>query len=75
MKKIFEKWWSKGTKCFSIRNYRKAWKAVGNNPRVDFWTNKAKKGRDKCLDVHLIIGYTIFNYTNFDYSSQKKHTV
>jgi hypothetical protein len=67
LKKIFEKWWNNGNKCFSIRNYRKAWKENGNKPRIDIWTNGAKKSnpKDTCFDATLIIGYTIINYTNF----------
>ena len=69
MKTIFEKWWDRDRKCFSIRNYRKSWKENGNKPRIDFWANGAQKSnpKDTCLDVHLIIGYTIINYTNFNY--------
>lgn len=64
---IFEKWWAKGTKCFSIRNYKKFWKENGNKPRISFHSNGGKKKNgDKCLDVNLTVGYTIFNYTNFD---------
>ena len=64
---IFEKWWNKGTKCFSIRNNKKFWKEVGNKPRIGFWHNGAKKKNgDTCFDVHLVLGYTVFNYTNFD---------
>lgn len=67
MKKIFQKWWSKDSKQFSITNYKKAWKEVGNPPLLRFRTNGAKKKNgDKCLDVHLEIGYTVFNYTDFD---------
>lgn len=66
MKIIFQKWWNKGTRQFSIINYKKSWRENGNKPRVYFFTNEAKrKNGDSCLDVHLIIGYTIFNYTNF----------
>ena len=69
MKTIFEKWWDKETKCFSIRNYRESWKENGNSPRIKFWTNGAKRNniRDTCLDVHLIVGYTIINYSDFNY--------
>lgn len=64
---IFEKWWAKNTKCFSIRNHKKSWKANGNKPRISFHHNGGKKKNgDKCLDVKLTVGYTIFNYTNFD---------
>ena len=71
MKSIFEKWWNKNTKVFMITNYRRVWKEVGNKPRLTFHTNGARrKNGDNCLDVHLIIGYTIFNYTNF--ALQKK---
>lgn len=67
MKVIFEKWWDKDTKCFSIRNHKEAWKKSGTKPRVDFHHNGAKRSKgDKCFDVSLVIGYTIFNYTNWD---------
>ena len=67
MKKIFEKWWCKGTKVFSIRSYKKSWKEVGNKPRISLHSNGGKrKNGDNCFDVTLTIGYTIFNYTNFD---------
>ena len=69
MKKIFEKWWDNESKYFGILNYKKSWKENGNKPRIDFYTNGAKKRnpKDTCLDVHLIVGYTIFNYTDFNY--------
>ena len=69
MKKVFEKWWDNGSKYFGIINYKKSWKENGNKPRIDFYTNGAKKRnpKDTCLDVHLIVGYTIFNYTDFNY--------
>jgi hypothetical protein len=68
MKTIFEKWL--GERCFSVRSYKKAWRENGNKPRIDFWTNGAKKSnpKDTCLDVTLIIGYTVFNYTNFAFN-------
>lgn len=67
MKTIFERWWKHDTKCFSIRNYKKSWKEVGNKPRLSFHTNGAKrKNGDTCFDCSLIIGYTIISYTNFD---------
>jgi len=69
MKKVFEKWWDKDTKNFSINNYKEAWKENGNKPRLKFHTNGSKKKNEKdtCLDVSIIIGYTIFNYTNFNF--------
>jgi hypothetical protein len=68
MKIIFRKWWDKETKQFSIINYKKAWKEVGNPPLLRFRTNGANKKnpKDSCLDVHFEIGYTVFNYTNFN---------
>lgn len=67
MKKIYEKWWENGNKVFQITNYKKSWKEVGNPPLLRFRTNGARKNKgDKCLDVHLEIGYTVFNYTNFN---------
>jgi hypothetical protein len=67
MKEIYEKWWDNGNKVFQITNYKKVWKGVGNPPLFRFRTNGAKKKNgDKCLDVFLEIGYTVFNYTNFN---------
>ena len=67
MKKIFERWWDNGNKVFQITNYRNAWKEVGNKPRLLLHSNGAKKKNgDKCLDISLIVGYTIINYTNFN---------
>ena len=67
MKEIIQLCWGKGTKYFNIINYRKAWKAVGNKPRLLLHHNGAKrKNGDKCFDISLIIGYMVFNYTNFD---------
>lgn len=66
MRVLFEKWWDRNTKVFSIINYKKAWKENGNKPRLSFFENGGRKSKgDTCLDVHLIIGYTIFNYCNF----------
>lgn len=69
MKKIFERWWANDTRCFSIINYRQGWKENDNKPRLSFHTNGAKKKRkeDTCLNVTFIIGYIVFNYTNFNY--------
>lgn len=67
MKKIFEKWWDKGNKVFQITNYKKIWKEVGNKPRLLLHENGGrKKNGDNCFDISLIVGYTIFNYTNFN---------
>lgn len=69
MKKIFEFWWAKDTRCFSIINYKTSWKENGNKPRISFHTNGAIKSRpeDTCFDSTLIIGYTIVSYTNFKF--------
>ena len=67
MKVLIEKWWDKGNKTFTIINYKEAWKENGNKPRLSFRTNGARKRKgDSCLDVQLIIGYTIINYVNFN---------
>ncbi len=67
MKVIYEKWWDNGNKVFSITNYKESWKAVGNKPLFRFRTNGARKSKGHtCLDVNLEIGYTVFNYCNFN---------
>jgi len=69
---IFQKWFANDTKQFSISYHRKSWKKVGNKPRINFFTNGALKDKKAtCLDINLIIGYTIFNYTNFNFRGKK----
>ena len=71
MKEIFEKWW--GNKVFSITNYKKSWKENGNKPRLALHHNGAKrKNGDTCFDISLIVGYTVFSYTNFDLQNKTK---
>lgn len=73
MKCVFEKWWKRGTKVFQITNYKKSWKQNGNKPRLFFHENGGRrKNGDTCFDISLIIGYTIFNYTNFDLQKQRR---
>ena len=67
MKQIFEKWWNRDTRYFRVTNYKKSWKENGNKPKLRIHTNGAKrKNGDKCFDLTVIIGYTIFTYTNFN---------
>lgn len=78
MKIILQRWWKNGTKQFSIINYKKSWREAGNPPLLRFRTNGAKKKNgDSCLDIYLEIGYTVFNYTNFDFQNKShcKHCV
>ena len=64
---LFEKWWKKNTKYFSIINRKEVWKKVGNKPRFCIHENGGRKRNgDKVFDLNIIIGYTIFNYTNWD---------
>ena len=72
MKVIFEKWWDNHTKSFDIVNHKKSWREEGNKPKISFHTNGAKrKHGDVCFDATLIIGYTIFNYTNWDLQKKR----
>ena len=73
MRKIFEFWWRNDTNVFQATNYKKSWKECGNKPRLFVYSNGGKrKNGDKCFSVTLIIGYTIFNYTNFDLQKRVK---
>lgn len=73
MKTIFEKWWDNGNKQFSIINFKKPWKEVGNPPLLRIRTNGGRKRKgDRCLDVFFEIGYTVFNYTNFNLQNSGK---
>ena len=72
MKVIFEKWWNDYMKCISIINYKESWKENGNKPRISRHHNGAKRSKgDKCFDISLVVGSTVFNYTNWDL--QKRH--
>lgn len=72
MKHILVVWNKRNTKCFEVINYRKPWKEIGEGPFFEFRTNGAKrKNGDKCLDVTLTIGYTVFNYVNFDLQNRR----
>ena len=67
MKVLFEKWWDNNSKTFGIINYKKSWKENGIKPKISYHTNGAKRTMgDKCFDATLTIGYTVFNYTNWD---------
>jgi len=67
MKELYEKKYSKGNKYISIINYREDWAENEQIYPLRFFTNKAKKGKDSCLDVHLQILGISFNYTNYKY--------
>lgn len=67
MKVIYEKWWNHGNKVFSIINYKDSWEKNGIEPRIELFTNGARKRKgDKCFDLHLTIRYTVFNYCNYN---------
>ncbi len=60
-------WWKKGNKYFGVRNMRKFWKRSGMRPALMIHTNGAKRSHgDVCYDWTLVVGYHVFNYTNFD---------
>lgn len=64
-KVIFEKWF--GNKVISLINYKEPWKMNGNKPRITMFENGGRrKNGDKCFDLHIIIGYLVFNYCNYD---------
>lgn len=70
-KVIFEIWI--GDKVFSAVNYKKAWKENGNKPQIYFHENGGRrKHGDKCFDMSLIVGYTIFNYCNYSLKKDGK---
>ena len=72
MKTIFEKWWKNDTKVFWIINYKKSWKKSGNKPRFCVHENGGRrKNGDRCFDISLTIGYTVFTYTNFCLQGRK----
>lgn len=64
-KVIFEKWIE--NKVISLIDYRVPWKKNGNKPRITIFENGGRrKNGDKCFDLHIIIGYLVFNYCNYD---------
>lgn len=62
MKVIYK--YRKNNKYFSIISYKRSWKEHGIKPRINFFTNKGFF--KSCLDITLIIGYIIINYTLYD---------
>ena len=67
MKILYEKWWDNGNKVIQIINYKSAWKENGNKPRIKLYENGGRKSKgDSCFDINLIVGYTVFNYCNFN---------
>ena len=67
MKILFEKWWCNNTKVFQITNYKELWKENGTKPMLKLFHNGGKKKNgDIVFDISLIVGYTIFNYTDWD---------
>lgn len=73
MKILYQKWWDNDNKVFQIVNYRKAWKENGNKPRIKLFENGGrKKNGDNCFDIHLIVGYTIFNYCHFNMNEKAR---
>lgn len=67
MKKLIDFWWDKSNKNFSAINYKKAWKENNNKPCIRLSSNGGKrKNNNSCFDGELVIGYIIFNYTNFN---------
>lgn len=66
--------WGNGCKYFSMTNYRKPWKKEGNKPTIKLQHNGARRGvaEDSCLDVTLILGYLVINYTNFNYNHKER---
>lgn len=69
MKKIFEKWLSKGNKVISLINYKDSWSKNGVGRVWGARTNGAKKEnpKDTCFDMSIRLGYLVFNYTNFNF--------
>lgn len=68
MKVIYKKWFGNTSKVFSIISYKDSWKKNGNELRIEFYENSGRrKNGDKCFDIHLIIGYTKFNYCNYNF--------
>ena len=69
---LFQKWWDRESKQFSISWYRKWWSKNGTGMIWRFRTNGANKSnpKDTCLDVYLELGYLVINYTDFNYQNK-----
>jgi hypothetical protein len=66
---LFQWWDKKCDKQFSIRWMRPWWSKNGIGQIWRIRTNGARKNsKDTCLDVHIELGYLVFNYTNFNYN-------
>lgn len=67
MKTIFQKWWDKDNKQFSIISYRDSWSQNGTGRIWRVRSNGAKKRNgDTCFDFFVELGYMVINYTNFN---------
>lgn len=72
-KVIFQKWFCNGTKVIALYDYKNPWKENGNKPRIKIYDNGARRKKgDRCFDFHIIIGYLIFNYCNYDLQKSYK---
>lgn len=80
--RIIEKWFDKGNKMISIKNWKPIRKQnlleYGNDPDINTkrqWgihKNNARKGfpQDSCLDWTLNLGHISINYINFNYNAK-----
>lgn len=69
---IFEKWFDGGNKVISLINYKVPWKENGNKPRLKIYENGGRRRKgDRCFDLHIIVGYLIFNYCNYNLQKTK----
>ena len=59
-------WWNNGNKLISVGFHPNWWRCRGG--WFDAYTNGAKKGVDKCLDVNIHFCLFNFTYTNFSYN-------
>lgn len=66
-KVIFQKWFCKDTKVISLISYKVPWKENANKPMFKIHENGGRRRKgNMCFDLHIIIGYWVFNYCNYN---------
>lgn len=73
MKEIIVKTWDNGNKWLGVYDYKKPWKKNKIKPAFKIGTNGARRSKgDTCLDCHIILGYLVINYTDFNLQRRRR---
>lgn len=67
-----EIWWKYGARYLQVRNMARVWRAVGKRPAWVCRTNGGRAEDAVCFERHLVIGYLVITYINFDVQKVKR---